>query len=223
VTVPPRSLVGRHPSVGTVLDGVPVAAAQRARLLEAMAQVVAGKGYAATTVSDVVKAARVSRSTFYELFESKEQCFVEAYRHGVDVMYDDIRAARRAARDQGWREQVRASNLSYLESLKNEPTFARTYLIEIHTAGAAALDARAEALGRFADGFRRLGERIHPDGWPGTPPPREAYRVLAAGLDQLAAHYVRADRVARLPELEPTFTYCAVAVLLGGDAAEPTD
>jgi AcrR family transcriptional regulator len=218
VTVPPRSLVGRHPSVGTVLDGTNVADGQRARLLEAMAQVVADKGYAATTVSDVVRAARVSRSTFYDLFESKEQCFVEAYRHGVEVMFDDVRAARRAARDQGWRVQVRASNLAYLESLRSEPTFARTYLLEIHTAGPAALDARAEALGRFADGFRRLGERIHPDGWPGTPPPREAYQVLAAGLDQLAAHYVRSGRAERLPSLEPTFTYCAIAVLEGGDA-----
>jgi len=208
--------------VETVLDGPRAAEHQRARLLEAMAQVVATKGYTATTVSDVVRAARVSRSTFYELFESKEQCFVEAYRAGVQVMFDDVRSARRAASGDGWEAQVRASNLAYLESLRDEPTFARTYLLEIHTAGAAALEARAEALGRFADGFRRLGNAIHPDGWGGTPPPREAFLVLAAGLDQLAAEWVRAGRADRLPELEPTFTYCAMAVL-SGDGPHPTD
>lgn len=209
----PRSLVARHPSVEAILDADPVAPGQRARLLEAMAQVVADKGYAATTVAEVVSAARVSRSTFYELFDSKEQCFVEAYRHGVEVMFDGVRAAGRAARAQGWEAELRASNLAYLQSLADEPRFARTYLLEIHRAGDEALDARVEAVKRFADGFRRLARRAD----PARPiPPRGAVLVLAAGFDQLAAEYLREGRAERLPELEPTFTHCALAILAAG-------
>lgn len=213
-----RSLVARHPSVEPGLgDGGPQAA-QRARLLEAMAQTVADKGYPATTVADVVSAARVSRSTFYELFASKEQCFVEAYLYGVDVILQAMRAAGRGAREQGWEAELRASNLAYLQALADEPRFARTYLLEIHRAGDEALDARAQVLDRFAARLRRMAARVRPDQ---PAPPREAVLVLAAGLDQLAAEWLREGRAARLPELEPTFTHCARAILAaggGGDA-----
>lgn len=206
-----RSLVARHPDVETKLAPARlVTESQRARLLVAIARVVAERGYAATTVADVVRAGGVSRSTFYALFASKEQCLVEAYTHGVDVLLEQIRAAVRAAAPQGWREQVRAANRTYLETLRDEPLFARTYLIEIHTAGDAALDARAAALKRFADGFRRIQQRVR----PGAPaPPRETFLVLAAGFDQLAAERVRAGRGAALGQLEPTFTHCALAIL----------
>src|SRR5439155_260785 len=74
----------RVPVRYTGMTAVDVASSQRARLLAAMANVVAAKGYAATTVADVVSAAGVSRSTFYELFASKEACFLDAYNQGVE-------------------------------------------------------------------------------------------------------------------------------------------
>ncbi|HVP01464.1 MAG TPA: helix-turn-helix domain-containing protein [Solirubrobacteraceae bacterium] len=217
------SLVASHPDLGPALaPRALVTESQRARLLEAVAQVVADRGYQATTVAEIVRAAGVSRSTFYELFESKEQCLVEAYRHGVDVLIARIRAAVRAAAPGGLRAQVRAANAAYLETMREEPRFARTYLIEIHRAGDAALQARAEALERFADGYRRIRRRMR----PGTAvPPRETFLALAAGLDQLAAERVRAGRGETLDELEPTFTYCALAILAGPgpDAQTTTD
>src|SRR5579884_975427 len=51
-----------------------------ARICEAMAHVVAERGYSAVTVADVVSAARISRRTFYEHFVDKEACFLETYR-----------------------------------------------------------------------------------------------------------------------------------------------
>ena len=218
---PQRSLVASHPDLGPALaPRTLVTDRQRARLLEADAQVVAERGYQATTVAEVVRAAGVSRTTFYALFDSKEQCLVEAYRHGVDVLIARIRAAVRAAAPQGLRAQVRAANVAYLDTFREEPRFARTYLIEIHRAGDAALEARGEALERFADGYRRIRRRVR----PGTPaPPRETFLALAAGLDQLAAERVRAGRGDTLDQLEPTFTYCALAILAGpGPDADTT-
>ncbi|HET6447989.1 MAG TPA: TetR/AcrR family transcriptional regulator, partial [Conexibacter sp.] len=52
---------------------------QRDRLLQGMAQTVARRGYAATPVAEVLKAAGVSRRTFYEQFADKEDCFLAAY------------------------------------------------------------------------------------------------------------------------------------------------
>ena len=70
-------------------------AAQRAKLLEAMVRAVAEKGYAAATVADAVRLARVSRGTFYELFDSKEACLASAYRLGTEVLEERITEAVR--------------------------------------------------------------------------------------------------------------------------------
>ncbi|MWK38860.1 TetR family transcriptional regulator [Actinomadura sp. J1-007] len=50
--------------------------AQRARLMRAAIAAVAEKGYASTTVADVVGRARVSRKAFYEHFPDLERCFL---------------------------------------------------------------------------------------------------------------------------------------------------
>src|SRR5680860_173911 len=52
-----------------------VAHSQRERILVAMAESCASKGYGATTIADVCEPAGVSRATFYELFKDKEDCF----------------------------------------------------------------------------------------------------------------------------------------------------
>src|SRR3954463_3459724 len=87
------SLVAAHPDVVHRLDA---RGSQRARLVEGMIQAVAEKGYTAATVADAVREARVSRGTFYAEFASKEECFLEAYRHGVDVLLHRVATAARA-------------------------------------------------------------------------------------------------------------------------------
>ena len=49
---------------------------QRERLFAAMVAMVAKKGYAATTVADLVELSGVSRSAFYQHFESRQACFL---------------------------------------------------------------------------------------------------------------------------------------------------
>ncbi len=197
----------------------PGAEAQRARLLDAVVHVVAERGYGAATVADVVRRAGVSRSTFYELFASKEACFLDGYRAGVERLAERVRDAVRAVRDEGgpaggdWRAELRAGIGAYLRTLQDDPALARTYCLEVHAAGPAALDARTEALrgfaGRYARTARRAGLRApHP----------EALLVLTAGTEQLVAELVRAGRT-EFAELEDVFCHCAEAVLTQGDEA----
>src|SRR3954465_9903368 len=61
-----------------------VLASQRGRMLGAMADAVARKTYAGTTVADGVAGAGVSRKTFYEHFRDKEECFLAGFDAGVD-------------------------------------------------------------------------------------------------------------------------------------------
>jgi AcrR family transcriptional regulator len=210
------SLVGEHPEVEPLLDAR--AGAQRARLLEAMTQVVGMKGYANATVADAVKEARVSRSTFYALFDSKEACFVQAYGHGVDVLMERLDAAV-AAQPGDWRAKLRAAMRTYLAVLEAEPRFARVHLYEIVVAGQAAAAARDDAIRRFAQRYRAtFAAALGPAG-PDHPAvvSDDALFVLAAGIGQLAGSQLQAGIA--LPELEDTLV--EVALALGGGAGPP--
>lgn len=188
-----ESLVASHPDVSPLLTQ----RAQRAKLLEAMVQAVAEKGYEAATVADAVRLARVSRGTFYELFESKEACYAEAYRLGVDVIEERVDAAARGHDD--WRDQLRAGVRAYLQTLASEPRFARVYLAEAHAAGAERDAAIWRFARRYGRSFARSGRPIPPDG---------ALFLLAAGVGDLAAATLRAGE--DILSLEDTMVGCAV-------------
>jgi AcrR family transcriptional regulator len=193
------------------VNAVDIASSQRARLLAAMASVVAEKGYAATTVADVVREAGVSRSTFYELFSSKEGCFLDAYDEGVEDLLQAVRQAVHDA-DGDWRSQLRAGIRAYLDRLARPDHFARVYIDEIHAAGAAALEARADALRRFAGRYHASFSQARAADPSLREPDPDALLVLCAGTEQLVAERLRAGGDVR--ELEDVFCTCAEAVLI---------
>jgi AcrR family transcriptional regulator len=193
------------------VHAVDVASSQHERLLAAMATVVARRGYAATTVADVVSAAGVSRSTFYELFASKEACFLDAYRQGVDELLGAVREAVREA-EPDWRAQLRAGIRAYLAQLALQDSFARIYIDEIHAAGPNALAARAEALRRFAGRYHATFSQARAADPSLREPHPDALLVLCAGTEQLVAERLRAGGDVR--ELEDVFCTCAEAVLI---------
>ena len=192
------------------MTAVDIASDQRARLLAAMANVVAEKGYAATTVADVVRDAGVSRTTFYELFSSKESCFLAAYNDGVDELLQAVREAVHGAPGD-WREQLRAGIRAYLAKLAGPGHFARVYIDEIHAAGGAALAARADALRRFADRYHASFSQARAADPSLREPDPDALLVLCAGTEQLVAERLRAGGDVR--RLEDVFCTCAEAVL----------
>src|SRR3954469_8253061 len=116
------SLVSEHPEIAPLLAGERV---QRAKVLQAMVDVVAEKGYAAATVTDAVRRARVSRGTFYELFTSKEACLAAGHRLGSEALERRITEAVREAKD--WREELRLGLRAYLAALEDDESFARVY------------------------------------------------------------------------------------------------
>jgi AcrR family transcriptional regulator len=212
------SLVAAHPEIGGHLAP---RGSQRARLVEGMIQAVAEKGYAAATVADVVRAARVSRGTFYAQFASKEECFLSAYQYGIDVIVERIRAAIRAEAEGDWVARLRTGLRAYLETLAGEPRFARTHLFEVHMAGPLAGAARDTALRAFADRYKssfRAALRERPEL---RMPSDDALFILSAGVDQLVCARVRAGELERLPDLTDELTLTAVAFLEGAAALQP--
>ncbi|MBA2506860.1 MAG: TetR/AcrR family transcriptional regulator, partial [Thermoleophilaceae bacterium] len=178
-----------------------VLASQRGRILEGMAEAVAAKGYAATTVAHVVARAGVSRQTFYAQFADKEDCFLAAYEVAVDLITGLVEQAEEGAGD--WLARVRAGVHAYLETLAAEPAFARTYLVEVNAAGPRALDRRAEVMDRFASRHRESYARAREELAELPPLPDAVFDGLMGASVELVARHVRDGRIGELEELEP--------------------
>jgi len=126
-----------------------VALAQRTRLIRAMAEVMAEKGYVETTVADVLSRAGIGRETFYQQFSSKQDCFIAAYDAATEVIISG--AARDAFADGPPLERFDRAIGHYLSALAAEPAFARLFMVEVYAAGEQTLKRRNEIQEQFVE------------------------------------------------------------------------
>ncbi len=204
--------LAHHPGVEPLVR--PRGESQRARLLVAAFDVVGERGIQRSSVADIVKEAGVSRGTFYELFASKEECFVEAYRFATDLLLQVVTDANREA-ENDWQRSLRAGTQAFLCGLAFSPKFARAGLLEIQNAGDRGHVERNAIVTRYAAVYRWVFERAVEAEPAFTVPSDEALFVLAAGGEQIVAGYVREGRIDELPQLEETLVTTAEALLRG--------
>jgi len=138
-----------------------VAHHQRERLIAGLAEAVAEKGYAAVTLSDIVRHAKVSRRVFYANFERKEQCFLAAFEVVVAHLRELV--AEAAAGVDGWPQQAITALRATLAFLASEPDLARLCLVESRTAGPAVIARFNEAVAELAPALAR-GRAERPEG-----------------------------------------------------------
>ena len=117
---------------------------QRTRMLAATVEAVEEVGYARLTVAQVIGRARVSRKTFYDLFEDREDCFLAAFDQAVDQLGELVSEAYLA--ESRWRDGVRAGLLALLRFMDDEPGLARMCIVEALGAGPRVLERRAQIL-----------------------------------------------------------------------------
>jgi AcrR family transcriptional regulator len=213
---------GRHAAPREV-----VAESQRERLLVAMADATAEKGYANVAVADVIERAGVSRRSFYEHFSNKEEAFLAAYDAGVAGMLDVIAEAEESARAAAGPEGggllagARAGTEVYLQLLADNPAFARTFLIEVLGAGPAAL-ARRDAVherfaARLADSFTAIAEAAG-----GLPVPAPfVFRAAVGAIHELVIDRLLKEGAEALPELLGPILEIELRLLAGGRALTP--
>jgi AcrR family transcriptional regulator len=130
---------GRH-----TLPPEEVDARQRERLLRAMGRCVSEQGYIETTIADVVRYARTSRSVFYKHFADKEECFLETYTRMTEARIAASLAA--AAEVERWDEKLDVGIEAYFRWMAEHPEVAVTTVVEVHSAGRAAQERRSRAL-----------------------------------------------------------------------------
>ncbi len=121
---------------------------QRSRLLAGAVSAIEEHGFANTTVAQITTRARVSRRTFYELFENREACLEALIEDAVVMVQEELAAA-----DLGglaWRERVRGGLWVILSFCDREPALARVCVVHSLRGGAAVLARREEVLARLA-------------------------------------------------------------------------
>jgi AcrR family transcriptional regulator len=122
---------------------------QRDRLMRAMAKTVAEYGYQETTVRRLLGRAGLSRRTYYELFEDKEDCYLAAYDEVVEHLLHVV--AEAYAQGEAPEDQIELGLRALLEFCRDEPDIARMCIVEVLAAGAAARARRADTMQRLAD------------------------------------------------------------------------
>lgn len=132
---------------------------QRARLLSAAARVVGELGYEGMSVARVTGRAGVSRRTFYELFDSRESCFLGAFDWGVEQACAQMSEAY--GRERTRCDGVRSALFSLLLFLDSEPQLAHVCVVEALGAGTLVLRRRARVLQELADALRTGAPRGH--------------------------------------------------------------
>jgi len=124
-----------------------VAEIQRARMLAAMADVVAERGCSNVTVAHVIARSGVSRRTFYELFSDRDDCFLAAFDDGI------ARASRYVLDpydpSASWAERIRSALTGLLSFLDVERGIGRLLIVGSLGAGASAFERRERVLAQM--------------------------------------------------------------------------
>jgi AcrR family transcriptional regulator len=121
-----------------------VADIQRARMLGAMVQEISERGAANVAVAHIVGRSGVSRRTFYEIFEDREDCFLAAFDEALQRVGAVVVPAYKQAGT--WRSQVRAALTALLEVLAADPATGRLLIVESLAAGPVARARHQKAI-----------------------------------------------------------------------------
>lgn len=142
----------QRPERGRRLSPEQMARDQRRRLEGAMVEAVARHGYAGTTLRELVGLAGVSKSTFYDHFQSKEECFWTTFDGIVAGGTEKVLEAYRAA--SGQEGKLGAALEAYGERLVEEPEAASLVVVESLCLGREAAARRGSALAPFEQALR---------------------------------------------------------------------
>lgn len=175
------------------------------RLLEGMARAVAVKGYAETTIADIVREASVSRRTFYEHFTTKADCLMALYEAASRGALDVLRNAIDTARD--WHDQVETAISAYFGCLSQNPALVQTLFIEILGLGPDGLAVRRrmndEITDFMLDVINRASCNQKRTGSPAAPLSRDMAVAVVGGINELVLQAIERERVPFLHELVP--------------------
>lgn len=173
----------------------------RSRLLQAMAACAADKGFANTTIADIVREAGVSKRTFYEHFSSKEACFLMLFRA---VSASALRTLSEAVKGRTpWHAQLEHALDAYFAHLSAGPRLLRTLFVEVHHLGEEGTRVRREVMQHLADFLLQTVNHSLDDAvaWPELSPTMALAAV--GGINELVLQAIERGEAEQLTRLTP--------------------
>jgi AcrR family transcriptional regulator len=208
----PASMQGL-PTGRSQLSGEVLEQSHRNRVMVGAVKELGEHGYAASKVLSIIKAAGVSRNTFYLYFADKQECFLAAY--DVVVAWLEHEATAALAGSTRWADKVRIASESTLALLGADPGIARLVAAEILCLGPAGQAHQRAAIDHLTP-LLRLGRTEDPAAAQLSP---RLELALLSGAISLVAREVCAGRGDRLPELAPDLLEFLLVPYLGVPAA----
>ncbi|NLT05272.1 MAG: TetR/AcrR family transcriptional regulator [Solirubrobacterales bacterium] len=182
----------------------------RDRILDTVVESMGREGYAALTINDLARQARVSLTTFYEHFAGKEDAVVAAMRRSANDVLDAIAPAYRAAPD--WAHAIDAVLDAFLGYLVVRQPFAKFGGVDVRQGSRLIVDVREQMLAG-GQGFLAEGFREHPDVDP------IVGEAIGQAIDALLFDQVANWGTERLYEQAPLATYVALVPFVGVEQA----
>lgn len=174
-----------------------------ARLLQGMAHAVAAKGYAETTIADIVREAAVSRRTFYEHFSTKTECLIALYETASRLALQAVSEAFDPV--QPWHAQVEQAMTAYFDYLARDPVLLRTLFVEILGLGMPGLVVRRRVNDEIANfiqvAINSSGTGIGAADGPTAHLTSEMAMTVVGGINELVLRAIEQDRAGDLREL----------------------
>ena len=186
--------------------------AERAPIIEGFIAAVAERGYAATSVAEVLSRAGVDEATFHRHFDDEAACFQAAWEFVSNRYMPNALAAYQSA--SGWREQIRAVGRAILGYLLEHPDHGRILFVEGPDPNepGRALDPNVDVFIELIDGGRQ--EMDDPDMLT-----RATAEGIAGAVNERIAVCLRRGADEELPQLLPQLMYLVVLPYLGSKAA----
>jgi AcrR family transcriptional regulator len=188
---------------------------QRERLIAGLAEAVAEKGYGGTTIADITRHAAVSRRTFYEHFDGKDECFVAAFDTVTEQLRERVDEAFKA--EDEWADGIRAGIGAMLTFLASEPNLARLAMVEALVAGPVVVkryDAAVQTFVPYLNTGREGRSKAVLDRLSDS-----TEEALVGGMVSLIARRIVAGQTDELESLLPDLVEFTLGPYVGNDEA----
>jgi AcrR family transcriptional regulator len=189
-----------------------VETSQRTRLLQATVDLGTERGFASLTLTDIVRRAGVARSTFYEYFSDKQQCFMAAFDYAAQRVLERVLALGPPPADD-FAERVNGYVGRVLELGLEEPGLVRLVAADAVALGPAAATRQRAVRAQLADGLVTLRE-YRRQAEPELAPISQVRALAVVGaITEVLQHAFYSSGIEALPALQPELAAIVLALL----------
>jgi AcrR family transcriptional regulator len=207
----PPSRPLRRPRKAPALPAAPIDPRDaEARILQAVTELIAERGYLALTITEIAKRGGVSLSTFYALFESKEAVFLAALDEGERRLAEAVLPYVQGAPD--WPQAIKDVTHAVFAFLASNPAIAKLGGLDIYAGGPAALERQERTRASFETLLYR-GFQAYPD------TTEVAAEAVGSAISALVFDQLRRAGAERLYEVAPIAVFIALAPFVGSEMA----